>query len=78
MDIHIKKHWDKLFARGITVYGTYRSGSIIATANLTSIEFPQQPQPVPEFSSLLVLTSLLVSIFIASMIYGRRNKHNLQ
>lgn len=69
---------DKLFARGITVYGTYKSGSIIATANLASIEFPQQPQPVPEFSSLLVLTSLLVSIFIAATTYRRRNKHNLQ
>ena len=41
---------DKLFARGITVYGTYKSGTIVATANSTTIEFPTELQPVPEFT----------------------------
>ena len=67
---------DKLFARGITVYGTYKSGTIVATANSTTIEFPTELQPVPEFTLITLAGFLMASMLVAVIIHKRRNMPN--
>jgi competence protein ComEC len=69
---------DKLFSRGITVYGTYKSGSIVATANTTTIEFPTDLEPVPEFTLLIMIVSLMAPLMVSVIIYRRRNMRNLK
>jgi beta-lactamase superfamily II metal-dependent hydrolase len=67
---------DKLFSRGITVYGTYKSGSIVATANSTTIEFPTDLEPVPEFTLIMVIVSLMVPMLIVVVLHRSRNMPN--
>jgi competence protein ComEC len=55
---------DKLFAHGIVVYGTYESGSIVVTADSTFIEIQDEPQPIPELSSLTILVTLAATVLI--------------
>jgi competence protein ComEC len=62
---------DKLFAHGIAVYGTYESGSIAVAADSTSIEIQDEAQPIPELSSLVILTSLASTLLI-SVIYEKK------
>ena len=66
----------KLLARGIKVYGTYKSGSIVATANTTTIEFPTDLEPVPEFTLLIMIVSLMAPLMVSVIIYRRRNMRN--
>lgn len=63
---------DKLFSRGIAIYGTYKSGSIVAAANSTTIEFPADLQPVPEFPLVMVMTFLMIPLLIAVIVLRRR------
>ena len=63
---------DKLFAHGITVYGTYKSGNIVATANSTAIDFSKALSPILEFPSMIVIASLMLSLLIVVVIYRRK------
>jgi len=63
---------DKLFASGITVYGTYRSGSIVATASSTSINFLPEPQPISEFPSIIVLPLLMTAVLLTGLACKRK------
>jgi competence protein ComEC len=63
---------DKLFANGITVYGTYQSGTLVASANSSSIQILNEPQPIPEFPLIIVIAALMVPILIAAIIYRRK------
>jgi competence protein ComEC len=65
---------DKLLEHGIVVYATYKSGSIVATVNSTSINFLYELQPIPEFPSSLVITSLMVPTLISAIIYRRKKQ----
>ena len=56
---------DKLFAKGVTVYGTYQSGTIIITANSSSIEVLNESQPIPELSLPIILSCIIVTTLIA-------------
>ena len=67
---------DKLLDNGITVYGTYNSGTIVASANSTSIEVLNESQPIPELAVSLILASLMVTTLIA-IIYKRRTLANM-
>ena len=62
---------DKLFAHGIAVYGTYESGSIVITSDSKSIEIQDEPQLIPEMSSLVILTTLAETLLI-SVIYKKK------
>lgn len=71
-----KETLDKLSAHEITVYGTYNSGSIVATANSTTIDFPTDLKPIPEFPLIIVVASLMAPMLVAVIIYSRRNMPN--
>jgi competence protein ComEC len=67
---------DKLLTREITVYGTYNSGNIVATANQTTIEFPTETQPIPEITLITVTTFLMTPMIVAAILYRRKNRRN--
>lgn len=62
----------KLLAEGVTIYGTYVSGTIIASTDGTTITFQNNPQPIPEFPSNLTLTILVTVTLLAAMIYRKK------
>ncbi len=53
---------DKLIANQITVYGTYQSGTITISANSTSIQVLNQPTPIPEISTPILIMSLIITL----------------
>lgn len=62
----------KLLAEGVTIYGTYVSGTIIASTDGTTLTFHDNPQPIPEFPSNLTLTILVTVTLLAAMIYRKK------
>jgi competence protein ComEC len=67
---------DKLFANQITVYGTYQSGTIAISANLTSMQVLDDPTPIPEISTPIIIALLTIVLSIA-IIYMRKKKFTL-
>jgi beta-lactamase superfamily II metal-dependent hydrolase len=61
----------KLTAKGVDIYGTYASGTIIASTNGTTITF--NTEPIPETISPLALTMLAAAILLAITVYKRKN-----
>lgn len=51
----------KLLTHNITTYGTYKSGTIIATTDGTTITFLNNPDPVPELPTILILSMLMLT-----------------
>jgi len=63
----------KLLAKGVTIYGTYVSGTIIASTDGTTITFQDNPQPIPEFSSNLAsFTMIFVTTTLLAIIVYRK------
>jgi len=62
----------KLLAEGVTIYGTYLSGTIIASTDGTTVTFQDNPQPIPEFTSNLTLTILTIATLLAVMVYRKK------
>ena len=62
----------KLLAEGVTIYGTYLSGTIIASTDGTTVTFQDNPQPIPEFTSNLTLTILAIATVLAVMVYRKK------
>ena len=66
----------KLLAANVTIYGTYASGTIIATTNGTTITFPDSPETIPETTSTLTLTILTTVTLLAIMVYRKKSPNN--
>jgi competence protein ComEC len=62
----------KLLAKGVTIYGTITSETIITSTDGTTITFQDDPQPIPEFPSNLTLTILVIVTLLAVMIYRKK------
>jgi len=62
----------KLLAKGVTIYGTYVSGTIIASTDGTTVTFQDNPEPIPEFTSNLTLTIFVIATLLAAMIYRKK------
>ncbi len=65
----------KLLAKGVTVYGTHVSGTIVASTDGTTIIFPDNPQPIPEFPSFLILPLFMIATLVTALLY--RRKHSM-
>jgi competence protein ComEC len=63
---------DKLFAHQVTVYGTYQSGTVIMSANSTSIQVLNNPTPIPEYVPLLATAAVFV--ILTSMVLWWKKK----
>jgi len=67
----------KLLAKGVTIYGTHVSGTIIASTDGTTITFQDNPQPIPEFpSNLASFTIIFVTATLLAIIVYRKKLQN--
>lgn len=67
----------KLLAKGVTIYGTHVSGTIIASTDGTTITFQDNPQPIPEFpSNLTSFTIIFVTATLLAIIVYRKKLQN--
>jgi competence protein ComEC len=66
----------KLLTKGVTIYGTHISGTIIASADGTTITFQDNPQPIPEFTSNLASTIIFVTTTLLAIIVCRKKLQN--
>jgi len=62
----------KLLTKGVTIYGTITSETIITSTDGTTITFQDDPQPIPEFPSNLTLTILVIVTLLAVMVYRKK------
>ena len=58
----------KLETENVTTYGTYASGTIIASTDGTTITFQNNPEPIPEMTRAVTLTILSTAIMLATVI----------
>jgi len=66
----------KLLAEGVTVYGTFHSGTIVASSDGMSIIFQDSPEPIPEFQSSIILLVFMMAALLVVIVY--RRKHLVQ
>lgn len=64
----------KLLTHNITTYGTYKSGTIIATTDGTTITFLNSPNPIPELPTTLIPTIVMLTT-LSTFILDRRKHH---
>lgn len=62
----------RLLAQGTTMYGTFQSGTIVASTDGASIVFQDNPQPIPEFQPAMIFSILLTATTIAIVTHGRK------
>jgi beta-lactamase superfamily II metal-dependent hydrolase len=62
----------RLRANGMTVYGTHNSGTTVAQTNGTSIILLDNPEPIPEFQSSIILLILMTATLLAVIVYRTR------
>lgn len=67
---------ERLLAKGVTIYGTFHSGTIVASTDGTSVTFQGSPEPIPEFQSSIILPIFMIATMLAVIIY--RKKHLVQ
>lgn len=62
---------DKLFANQVSVYGTYQSGTITISANSTAVQVQNSPTQIPEISTPIMITFLVI-ILATAIVLERR------
>jgi beta-lactamase superfamily II metal-dependent hydrolase len=62
----------KLLAKGVTIYGTFQSGTIMVSTDGTSITFQDSPQPIPEFSPEIILPLFMIATLLVVIFYRRK------
>ncbi len=62
----------KLLSKGVTIYGTHVSGTIIASTDGTTVTFPDNPQPIPEFNISLILPVFMIMTLLVATIYRKK------
>jgi len=62
----------KLLTKGVTIYGTITSGTIVATTDGTTITFQDNPQSIPEFPTNIILTLIIVTTLLATILYQKK------
>jgi competence protein ComEC len=62
----------RLLAKGVTIYGTFHSGTIIASTDGTAIFFQNNPEPIPEFQPSIILPIFMVATLLAVTVYRRK------
>ena len=62
----------KLLAKEVTIYGTFLSGTIVASTDGTSIVFQDNPQAIPEFHPSVLLPLFMIATLLAVILYRRK------
>jgi len=63
----------KLLAKEVTIYGTHISGTIVTSTDGTTIIFPDNPQPIPEFQIWIILPIFSIPTLFAVIVYKRKH-----
>ena len=66
----------KLLTKGVTIYGTITSGTIIAQTDGTTITFHNNPQPIPEIPLTHIITIFVATTLLAITIYRKKLQNN--
>jgi competence protein ComEC len=66
----------RLISYGATVYETSQSGTIVASTDGTSITFQGNPQPIPEFPSVLPI--FMLTALVTVTVCGRKRSLSLR
>ena len=62
----------KLLTKGVTIYGTITSGTIIASTDGTTITFHNNPQPIPELPLNLITPIFIATTLLAAIFYRKK------
>jgi len=62
----------KLLTKGVTIYETITSGTIIASTDGTTITFHNNPQPIPEYPLNHITPIFAVTTLLAIMVYRKK------
>jgi competence protein ComEC len=62
----------RLLNHNVTTYGTYRSGTIIASTDGTAITFLDSPTPVAEFPTILMPLMLMLAALSVAILFRKR------
>ena len=62
----------RLLSHGVTIYGTFQSGTIVATTDGKSITFQDNPQPIPEFPTYAIPGMMMSALLLAVTVCKRR------
>jgi len=62
----------RLLSHGVTIYGTFESGTIVATSDGTSITFHDTVKPVPEFPTIAIPSTIVTTMLLAVMVNKRK------
>jgi competence protein ComEC len=65
----------KLLTKDVTIYGTYTSGTIIASTDGTTITFQDNPEPIPEMTSKTALAIFVTATLLALILYRKNHKN---
>jgi competence protein ComEC len=68
----------RLLSHNVIVYGTYKSGIIIATTDGTTIAFPSNPIAIPEYPTILMPSMLVLTALSTAILYGRKTRSNIR
>ncbi len=63
----------RLLANGVTIYGTFLSGTIVASTDGTSITFQNNPQAIPEFQPKMLLPLFTIATLLMVILYRRHH-----
>ncbi len=66
----------KLLAKQVTIYGTHISGTIVASTDGTTIIFPDNPQPIPEFQIWIILPIFSTLTLVAVIIHRKKQRQS--
>ena len=69
---------EKLLANNVTPYCTIASRTIIVQTDGTTITFPSNPQPIPEFQTNLLIPIFATATLLAVIVYRKKlQKHQI-
>jgi competence protein ComEC len=61
----------RLLSHGVTIYGTFQSGTIVGTTDGTLMTFQDSPQPIPEYATYAI-PAMMISVLLAATVYKKR------
>jgi hypothetical protein len=70
----------KMLTKGVKVYTTIASGTIVATTDGTAITFLNNPQPIPEIPQNMIIPLFAATTLLTIIVYRKKlqNTHKQQ
>ena len=62
----------KLLNKGVILYGTFQSGTIVASTDGASIAFRDNPQQIPEIHSSIALPMFMMATLLTAIVYAKK------